>query len=37
MSYRTGRAYRALMLALATSAAAGLSRASAQAPVRSAT
>jgi methionine-R-sulfoxide reductase len=37
MSYRTGRAFRALMLALATSAAAGLSRASAQAPARSAT
>jgi methionine-R-sulfoxide reductase len=36
MSYRTGRAFRALMLALATSAAAGLSRASAQAPARSA-
>ena len=38
MSYRTGRACRALMLALlATSAAAGLSRVSAQAPARSAT
>src|SRR6478752_4172525 len=38
MSYRTGRACRALMLALlATSAAAGLSRLSAQTPARGAT
>jgi methionine-R-sulfoxide reductase len=38
MTYRTGRACRALMLALlATPAAAGLSRASAQAPARSVT